>query len=60
MGNNKKPLVLNFCCSSKIAIEGIFSDNLVYKLGTMCCCQPTLASSEPPFLPWYSYPNVLE
>lgn len=32
-------------CSSKVATKDILSDNFVYKLSKICCCQPTAASS---------------
>ena len=39
----KKNTGLQLGCSSKLAAENIFSDNFVYKLGKICCYQPTLS-----------------
>ena len=48
----KKNTGLQLGCSSKVAAENIFSDNFVYKLGKICCYQPTL----PIYLLVFSHP----
>ena len=48
----KKNTGLQLGCSSKVAAENIFGDNFVYKLGKICCYQPTL----PIYLLVFSHP----
>lgn len=42
----KHTQVFNSCCSAKTTTEDILCDRFVYRLGKICCCRPTAASSE--------------